>query len=839
MSDTVRWLHEFDDAPARIGGKARGLVRLIQAGFPVPEGFVVWPEASDAEVEAAYAKLGGAVAVRSSAVEEDGDIWSFAGMQTTVLNVIGIDAVKAALQTCRIDTNSEKAREYWYGVDLPPPPEPMCVIIQRMVPGTIGVLFTQSLDNPERMTAETFVPECHSWKRGSPPAEPAWATTLDDLGQRIETHFGQPQDIEWAYHDGTVWILQSRPVTTPNAQEIEGIRQQEIAWISGHRDRGVWAADSLAAELPMPTPLVWDLWKQLLNFEGGLGRLSRDLGGSPESFGSPYSLVAGRVRADLLTLTGMMFRNSPLVYPIEKYREAMPTPDAIQPVLDPSKLGFWGWLSLPRTAWRLYWLTKSTQQQMATFAERYRNIVAPKFRREADAALAEDWSQHSGKTLFELLQTWAEKTFRDFARDSLKPAVFAQQAQAKLMGLLKEHVGDDMAMTLAELTSGLTVPPEADLTGAMRQLADGRMTREQFLLLFGHRGPNEYDLMQPRWRDDPNRLPKPQISATDDFSDLAARLKTINEKSLNDRFQPIAERYKIPEAKHRAIRIAIESCRGWLALREVAKNDLARGLAVMHKAIKLLGAKMRLHGEIRWMRLDEIEGYLRDQTGDFVVKKLADSPTTSTPLPLRERGGGEGSALHGESVFSHEASAPHPSLETPKAGFPNPPSPARGEGFKPAGEPRGKSTVSVHSPFRQWQAFRTMYVPTVLFLETYDQLGLPPQMPEGTVIRGTAVSPGFAEGLAFVPKSTSDIPPSPGFILVVEHPDTAWLPLMTRAAGMLFAVGGVLSHGAIVARELGLPAVGQIPDATTMFKTGERLILNGSTGQVSRSEAIK
>jgi phosphohistidine swiveling domain-containing protein len=214
----------------------------------------------------------------------------------------------------------------------------------------------------------------------------------------------------------------------------------------------------------------------------------------------------------------------------------------------------------------------------------------------------------------------------------------------------------------------------------------------------------------------------------------------------------------------------------------------------MHKAIKLLGAKMHLYGEIRWMSISEIEEHLRDEGGKTVVRKLVDT-STSSPSQL---------------------------------------------GVRNDLLPKGHKT---HRPIRQWQAFRTMHVPAVLFPDSYDQLGLPPKMPEGTMIRGTAVSPGFVEGTAFIPKTTSDSPPSAPFILIVEHPDTSWLPLMTRAVGMIFAVGGVLSHGAIVARELGLPAVGQIPEATTQFKPGERLTLNGSTGEVSRqasrSEAIK
>jgi pyruvate,water dikinase len=73
---------------------------------------------------------------------------------------------------------------------------------------------------------------------------------------------------------------------------------------------------------------------------------------------------------------------------------------------------------------------------------------------------------------------------------------------------------------------------------------------------------------------------------------------------------------------------------------------------------------------------------------------------------------------------------------------------------------------------------------------------------------------------------------SPGEILVAPVTDVGWTPLFLVAAGLVVDVGGPLSHGAIVAREYGVPTVVNVKGATRVFRTGEIITLNGSTGEV-------
>jgi pyruvate,water dikinase len=130
----------------------------------------------------------------------------------------------------------------------------------------------------------------------------------------------------------------------------------------------------------------------------------------------------------------------------------------------------------------------------------------------------------------------------------------------------------------------------------------------------------------------------------------------------------------------------------------------------------------------------------------------------------------------------------------------------------------------------------SMEVPPVLFSDDLEAIGRPQPIPEGAdVLKGVALSAGHAEGPALVltnPAQETGATPD-GFILVCPSTDPSWVPLFTRARGLVMETGGILSHGAIVAREFGLPAVAGLPGITRRIKTGERLRLDGTHGTVA------
>jgi pyruvate,water dikinase len=104
-------------------------------------------------------------------------------------------------------------------------------------------------------------------------------------------------------------------------------------------------------------------------------------------------------------------------------------------------------------------------------------------------------------------------------------------------------------------------------------------------------------------------------------------------------------------------------------------------------------------------------------------------------------------------------------------------------------------------------------------------------VPEGA-LAGIAVSVGTVEGRARVVTDMADAALAPGDILVTAFTDPSWTPAFVVASGLVTEVGGLMTHGAVIAREYGLPAVVGVPDATRLIRDGQRIRVNGTDGVV-------
>ena len=103
----------------------------------------------------------------------------------------------------------------------------------------------------------------------------------------------------------------------------------------------------------------------------------------------------------------------------------------------------------------------------------------------------------------------------------------------------------------------------------------------------------------------------------------------------------------------------------------------------------------------------------------------------------------------------------------------------------------------------------------------------------GPTLRGTPVSPGVCVGLVRVVADPQSAQLAPGEILVCRGTDPAWTPLFLAAGGLVTEVGGLITHGAVVAREYGIPAVVGVHDATTRLHTGDRIQVDGTNGGIT------
>lgn len=261
-----------------VGGKAASLGKLTQAGIPVPSGFVVTTEINKAgdltpevneEILKQFDALGASrVAVRSSAVAEDSSTASWAGQLETYLNVGRDDLIKR-IQDCWRSIKSERAIAYISSKGIRAEDQAVAVIVQAMVDSEgAGVAFTANpaSNNPNEMVIEAgwglgesvvqgeITPEALTldkknleiivktplrqsemliYKDGQNVKVPLSADKYDKdvltdrqakelarLVLEVEKLYEAPMDVEWAYADGKFYILQARPITTLDKQQI-------------------------------------------------------------------------------------------------------------------------------------------------------------------------------------------------------------------------------------------------------------------------------------------------------------------------------------------------------------------------------------------------------------------------------------------------------------------------------------------------------------------------------------------------------------------------------------------------------------------------------------------
>ena len=281
--NTIHWLENPDcrDA-ALVGGKAANLGQLAST-HPVPPGFCFTPEKPGprglpadlyGELVAAYARLGALcgtpevrVAVRSSAVDEDGQQTSFAGLHDTYLNVTGPGAVAAAVRRCLASARTPRAQHYRRALGLPEEADVAVLVQQLVVADVSAVVFSADprtgtrecivinatwglgeslvggtvtpdlyvvrkadLEVISRQIAEKTcmtvatpdgaagsgvreVPVPHCMRR-EPALDTAKIKALADLARTLEVKQGWPVDLECAYQGDRLYLLQCRPITT-------------------------------------------------------------------------------------------------------------------------------------------------------------------------------------------------------------------------------------------------------------------------------------------------------------------------------------------------------------------------------------------------------------------------------------------------------------------------------------------------------------------------------------------------------------------------------------------------------------------------------------------------
>jgi pyruvate,water dikinase len=876
-----------------VGGKAANLGELMRAGLPVPAGFVVTTTAyrratspagldavhtalaataaddlpglaglaADARrlvlavdipadiadaVRAAYAALGtdAPVAVRSSATAEDLPFASFAGQQDTVLNVVGFDAVLAAARQCWASLWTDRAVSYRATHGISPSAVSLAVVVQRMVDAAVaGVLFTANpvtgrrheavIDaspglgeavvsgavNPDHFVIDSATQKVLERRIGTkgvvirplpgggtervelpgsgsePCLDDARLAALELLGRRAEMHFGAPQDLEWAVDGGGVpWLTQSRPITTlyplPERQRVrDGTR--------------VYLCFSLAQGLTRPlTPMGLAGFRMIASSVARAAHFDVPV---PHDGPTPYVQAGQRIFFDLTPVVRSATGRAvvPRVFDVMEARSAA----VLRQLFDDPRFSV-----TVRSPWRIL-------RHIAPVAARARvpeSLLRALFRPEAAlrraqlfgerfrAALVVPAGSTPGQRLDHVERILGHELFPVVPNTLPLPALgFALLAAAgRLLGGsagpgalqpvlrgLPHNVTTEMDLALWQLASDIRADPAAAAvfdTASFDDAAVPELVRRYrarglpavvqsglagFLGRYGHRAVAEIDLGMPRWSDDPAHI----------LGVLANYLRLDDPGQAPDRqFSKAAQEAEEHVARLAAlagersrlrgalVRAALRRTRMFAGLRELPKYHIVEALAAVRGQLQVIGTELAGAGCI-------------GEADDVFFLDLAEvraglGGRQQQHLVAQRRGdyAQELGRRHIPRVLLSDGTEPE-ALQAHGAGA------AAGRAGVLTGSPASAGTVTA--------AARVILEPRGARLE-------------------------------------------PGEILVAPSTDPGWTPLFLTAGGLVMEMGGPNSHGAVVAREYGIPAVVGVPDATSRIVTGQNVTVDGAAGTV-------
>ncbi len=359
-------------------------------------------------------------------------------------------------------------------------------------------------------------------------------------------------------------------------------------------------------------------------------------------------------------------------------------------------------------------------------------------------------------------------------------AVYSADYTMQLRRDLTVLVGADDANALIANVSEEGLLASLEPLRGLARVAAGEMTREAYLQQFGHRGPNEFELSIPRPAEDPAWLERELAAWQETPADLAGRLAQ-GRAAFDAAWSRLQARYPGKAGKLRG-RIAESARRA--RLREMARSEYVRDRWLVRLFACRAGGLTGLGDDVFFLTLDELLGLLAGEK--TAADLVADIPERRT------------------SYLKVKALPPCPPVIC-----------GRFDPFAWAADPARRSDI---------------YDGTQLPLQGAAQEVAPEAV---NIIRGAAGSAGRVEGVVRCLAGPEEAALFlPGEILVAVQTDIAWTLIFPRAAAVITDVGAPLSHAAIVARELGIPAVVGCGDATARLKTGDRVRVDGGAGVV-------
>jgi pyruvate,water dikinase len=789
----LSWLHTLDDRDRdRAGGKAFVLARLRRAGLPVPDGFVLaagalpddpgWPP----ELLSAYHELGGSVAVRSSSVVEDGVHASFAGQFTTVLDVEGDEAVVEAARACLRSAAAGDAYARAMGETTG---APLAVLVQRFVPARVaGVVFTRDPRDPERVLVETHAGRGDDLVGGRVRPE---RYELDRATGRLRDPTSDRGAMDAPTLQAVVALALAAERLLGGPQDVEWALADEGPVLLQSRPITVAADEpidprvrrltraNVGEVLPgAVTPLTWSTIGFFL--EQGFEAVA-DAAGVREKDAPPF-LVLYRRR---------LYLNLDLSLDVATRLPGVDAAEAEQLVLGggAAQIGTaraGGRVSRSGRTSRLLVLARSLRLAIGLSAaiRRGERRVASL---PARALAAEANPAELARRLGELVELG-----REVSRTHIAVSGSSAVRLALLARVLGRWLGGDPMERVNRLVAALDEVESASPTLTLEALAAEASRREDWRA----------------WLERPPEETAWQIaSAPEGLADGLARFLS---------------RYG-----HRCLSEGELQARSWA-------EDPVPVLTALQSMLRVGDApalRRRARAELRAADEQALRARLGPASG-FVVRTLLGK--TREGVRERERTKSLAIALVDHSRALVRAAA-RSLVHKRRLRVEDDVFFLTRDELHAALEGGTVPLAVVARRRRAHEREATLPAPREVDLQHPDAVdGAGSEGTADAALQGLGVSSGMGAGPARVMETGEANGLEPGEVLVTPVLDAALGPMLASAAAAVAEVGGLLSHGAVVARELGVPCVVDVRDATRRIRTGDLLLVDGGRGRVTR-----
>lgn len=854
-----------------VGGKAANLAALHAAGFPVPDGVIIPVGEYDRfldsnslrpEIQAHLSKYdlnderglaecsariksaiasgridpallseiasavcgipGGLWAVRSSAVSEDLPEASFAGQQDTYLGVKQEDVAEKA-RMCWASYWNERAIAYRNNAGIPQMGSGIAVVVQSMVnASSSGVMFTSDpvSGNPESIIIEsswglgeaivsgivspdrflldkgslkisgkkisrklkaTYLSggapvEIEPSKQNSPSITDSEAKELASLGIRIESHFGSPQDIEWSIDGGRLHILQSRPITTIG-------KGAETLWTRAYGDE-YWS------DITSPLFYSWlGEWLSKYVLEEGYGVM-----GYWELRGLELlKLHKGHIYFNAAVLEGV-FTFNPKFSRTKELLNYFPEKD--QGRIRDAKT------KLLRRLWSEVRIALKDSDGMISKTDKAYRKWAAGYLQKMERFDSLDLAALPDEGLYEEYASQVQAFLKHYRliRYGMVTHSIGMNLIAKQW--LCDWADDKSGSLYASVVSGLPDNKTILTNNALIVLARSVRDNPQLMGLIQSKPPSEF-LIDVRSSPAFAHFRAELDSFLKEYGHRSHTREIYFPRWVNDPTLVV----DILKSLSAAPDIDVERMeKETLARRLEAEQEISRRISkVSFGFIKKRIFRIILRYAQTYLIFRENQRFYLDhiisrQRRIFMEygRRLSDRGMISRPDDIF--------FLSKEEVFSMakgELSGMMPAISARRADF------DRYRDIIPPKFLKGK----------------------VEFDDTIVQ--------KGNVLKvtGTSASPGVASGPVRVVESIDEIHTvRSGEILVTSNTDPGWTPVFSQLAGLITETGGILSHGAVVSREYGIPAVTAVKGAKQIFKTGQRITIDGNDGVIFIAE---